>query len=179
MYSVNKTLKRPQQSCLKNENTPLKCRNRQTRVRTVLPLKCQRQLLQVYILRLQRSAPRSTNKKTGPALSAGRKSEGLNSATYEIVVLGYMKKTGGGIERQDHAVGFSVRWFFAAGILGLDIAAAQAMRIYRARFYARRVVHDQQGRTRQGNFLRQQSSYLRLRLHLGCTRVNLCLLTKH
>jgi hypothetical protein len=37
-----------------------------------------------------------TSKKTRP--SAGRKSEGLNSATYEIVALGYMKKTGGEIE---------------------------------------------------------------------------------
>lgn len=31
-------------------------------------------------------------------LAAGRKSEGLNSATYEIVALGYMKKTRGEIE---------------------------------------------------------------------------------
>lgn len=30
--------------------------------------------------------------------TAGRKSEGLNSATYEIVALGYMKKTRGEIE---------------------------------------------------------------------------------
>lgn len=80
-----------------------------------------------------------------PALpfTAGRKSEGLNSASYEIVVLGYMKKTRGEIEWQDHgAQDFQSNAFFAARILGLDRAAAQAMRIYRPRFSGGRAVHD-------------------------------------
>lgn len=87
-------------------------------------------------------ASRYEQKDLERPLAAGRKSEGLNSATYEIVELGYMKKTRGEIEWQDHGAGFSVRWFFAAGILGLDIAAAEAMRIYRTRFPGGRAVHD-------------------------------------
>lgn len=99
--------------------------------------------LGLYFAFIAVSGVRDTSKKTWLVRSLpGRKSEGLNSATYEIVALGYMKKTRGEIEWQDRGAGFSVRCFFAAGILGLDSAAAQAMRIYRGRFSGGRVVHD-------------------------------------